>query len=499
MKQEILLSIKKEWLTFKSVCADTKGFLITEVLLSSAIFIAIVTAFAGVYFYGQESTLSAGNHTRGVILANEGLEAVRNIRDSGFSNLPIGTYGLVLSGNQWTLSGSQDVSGIFTRQVVVSSVDANRKNIAVNVTWQQNPQIVGSVSLSTRVTNWIASGIAAGGGGGGGGGGYATGDWSAPSVTATSTLVGSEAGGDKIQVDGNYAYIISTGNDKNFFVIDVSTSTTPVVKSSLTLSGNPQNLFVFGNYVYVVSDDNAKELQIINVTNKSSPTVAGYYNAPGNEDAKGVFVVDSVAYIVRANGSDNEFVEVNVSTSSSPVLIGSLNLGATGFEVVVSGNYAYVAGDNNTQELQVINITNKASPSLAGSLNLALSEQNRTSSIALAGSKLYLGQGKNFYVISVATETVPTLLSTVAIADYLNDIAINLGKSDTYLYLSTSDIAKELKIYNVASSSAPTLFGDYNLSGSNPLYGVAYNPVVDRAYAVSHSTTQGLIIFSPKP
>ena len=150
MKQEILSSIKKEWSTIK------KGFLITEVLLSSAIFIMIVTAFAGVYFYGQESTLSAGNHTRAVILANEGLEALRNIRDSGFANLPIGTYGLVLSGSQWTLSGSQDVSGIFTRQVIISSVDANRKNIVINVTWQQNPQSVGIVSLPTRITNWIA-------------------------------------------------------------------------------------------------------------------------------------------------------------------------------------------------------------------------------------------------------------------------------------------------------------------------------------------------------
>ncbi len=492
MKQEILQSIKKEWSTIK------KGFLITEVLLSSALFIAIVTAFVGVYFYGQESTLSAGNHTRAVILANEGLEAVRNIRDSGFSNLPIGTYGLVLSGNQWTLSGSQDVSGIFTRRIIISSVDSNRKNIAINVTWQQNPQSVGTVSLSTRVTNWIASGTGAGGGGGGGGG-YATGDWSAPQITSTTTLVGADNGGDKIQVDGNYAYVISSGNDKNFFIVDVSTSTTPSIKSSLSLPGNPQNIFVFGNYVYVASDKDDKELQIVNVTNKSSPSLVGSYNAPGNADAKGIYVVDNIAYLVRANSSSDEFIEINVSTSSSPTLISSLNLSATGYEVVVSGNYAYVAGDNNTQELQVINITNKASPSLAGSLNLSLSEQNRSSSIALAGSKLYLGEGKNFYIISVATETAPTLLASVPVPDYLNDLAINLGKSDTYLYLATSDIAKELKIYNVASSTAPALLGAYDLSGSNQLYGIAYNPVVDRAYAVSHSTTQGLVIFSSKP
>src|SRR3990167_512120 len=80
-----------------------KGFSTIEVLLASTILVLIVTAFMGAYIYGSESTALAGQRVRAVFLAEEGLEASRNIRDENFSNLTDGTKGLSISGNQWTL------------------------------------------------------------------------------------------------------------------------------------------------------------------------------------------------------------------------------------------------------------------------------------------------------------------------------------------------------------------------------------------------------------
>src|SRR3989338_1390661 len=117
-----------------------QGFSLVEVILSSAIFVLLVTALVGAYLYGQESPALAGNRAGATMLAEEGLEAVRNIRDAGFSNLTDGDYGLTTAGNQWNLSGSQDTSDIFSRQIVISSVDAKRKSITANVSWQQNSQ-----------------------------------------------------------------------------------------------------------------------------------------------------------------------------------------------------------------------------------------------------------------------------------------------------------------------------------------------------------------------
>lgn len=131
-----------------------KGFSLIEVLLASSIFALFVTVFVGAWLYGQESAMFASNRNRATILAEEGLEVTRNIRDAGFSNLADGTHGLIISNNQWNFSGSQDVNDIFTRQIIISSIDSNRKNIISNITWQQNPQRSGLVSLTSRMTNW---------------------------------------------------------------------------------------------------------------------------------------------------------------------------------------------------------------------------------------------------------------------------------------------------------------------------------------------------------
>jgi Tfp pilus assembly protein PilV len=152
MKLKPLQSMKKG-------CFHTKlGFSLVEVVLATALFVSIITALAGLYLYGEESTMLAGNRSRAVMLAEEGLEATRNIRDPQFTNLVDGTYGLATTSNQYNLSGASDTDGFFTRLINIVTVDAKRKDITSTVTWQQNSQRTGSVSLVSRLTNWITSG-----------------------------------------------------------------------------------------------------------------------------------------------------------------------------------------------------------------------------------------------------------------------------------------------------------------------------------------------------
>lgn len=135
-----------------------KGLSTIEALLASSVLILIVTAFMGSYIYGSESTALAGQRARATFLAEEGLEASRNIRDANFSNLTDGTKGLAISGNEWIYSGTSDTTdGIYTRQIIISTSGTNRKQVASIVTWQQNNQRTGSVNLTTYLTNWKVS------------------------------------------------------------------------------------------------------------------------------------------------------------------------------------------------------------------------------------------------------------------------------------------------------------------------------------------------------
>ncbi|CAN5231446.1 hypothetical protein BH09PAT2_BH09PAT2_11520 [soil metagenome] len=132
-----------------------KGFSLIEVLLSVAMFGLIITTIVGGLIYGQDSTALSGSRARAVSIAEEGLEAVRNMRDASFSNLVDGTYGLAVTGNQWVFAGTSDaVDSFFTRQITVSAAGTNRKQLTSTVTWQQNAQRTGNVSVVSYMTNW---------------------------------------------------------------------------------------------------------------------------------------------------------------------------------------------------------------------------------------------------------------------------------------------------------------------------------------------------------
>lgn len=131
-----------------------KGQSLIEVLIAMAVFIVGIATVGFLVLDANVSTRQGVERTQATLLAKEGLEAARSIRDADFDNLTAGAHGIVLSGNTWTFSGSSDLTDVFTRQITISSVDSNTKQIDSTVTWQQTTDRSGSVSLITYLTNW---------------------------------------------------------------------------------------------------------------------------------------------------------------------------------------------------------------------------------------------------------------------------------------------------------------------------------------------------------
>lgn len=130
------------------------GFSTVEIILAASIVALLVTVLVGVLIYGNETTVLAGKRARASFLAEEGLEAVRAIRNSGFANLVDGTHGVAVLGSNWIFSGSFDTTDIYSRQISISDLGANRKQIMSTVTWKQNSQRQGSVVLTSELANW---------------------------------------------------------------------------------------------------------------------------------------------------------------------------------------------------------------------------------------------------------------------------------------------------------------------------------------------------------
>ena len=133
-----------------------RGFSIIEVILAVSILGLIVTMLFGALYYGEESTTLAGLRNRAIFAAEEGIEAVRSIRDNSFSGLLDGNYGLSQSGSVWAFDGTSETNGPFSRVITIETADANTKSVTSNVTWKQTEGRDGSITILSRMTNWQA-------------------------------------------------------------------------------------------------------------------------------------------------------------------------------------------------------------------------------------------------------------------------------------------------------------------------------------------------------
>ena len=488
MKQEQSQSTQKAWLA-----TNQAGFSLVEVILSSAVFALLVTALVGAWLYGQESTATAGARARAVLLAEEGLEASRNIRDSSYANLSTGTHGLQISSNQWGFSGTSDITdSFFTRQVVISSVDTNRKNGTSTVTWQQNPSRTGSVSLATRFTNWLG-----------------TKKGLAPALFGILDLTVANSGhntADAISVasQGNYVYLGRATNPGNeFFQINVSDPANPVISGQLALGGDPNDIAVSGNYAYIASSDNSAELTVIDISVPSTPTIAATFDLTaansGNANTDGLAVVmgkTNYIYLTRSTSGGKEFYVFDISTPTSPSLASSLDLNGDLNEIAANGNYAYGASSNDTQEFQVIDVTTVASPALAASLDLNEGDTAANGmSIATGTNTIYLGRdgsmgSPEFYVINVTTPASPVITSTLDLGTHVLKSMDYSASANLVFIANFEPTSEDYFAVDVATPSTPTQLTILNLNGvPNKL---VYESSSDKVYIASGSDIQEL-------
>src|SRR3989338_1557120 len=132
---------------------NKQGFSLVEIIMAIALLSIIVLGFVRWLIVAQENIIFSGQHNRALFLAEEGLEATRNIRDDDFSFLVNGTHGLAVSASQWIFSGSSDTTDLFTREITIFPVDTDRKEVTSQITWNQTPYRVTSLELVTYFTN----------------------------------------------------------------------------------------------------------------------------------------------------------------------------------------------------------------------------------------------------------------------------------------------------------------------------------------------------------
>ncbi|MBI4458201.1 hypothetical protein HY633_04520 [Candidatus Uhrbacteria bacterium] len=130
------------------------GQSLLEVVIALALFTVGVATVGLTLVDADVSSRQGVERTQATLLAREGLEAARSIRDADFDNLTAGSHGLALSAGRWTFSGASDVQDQFTRTVAVADLDIDAKRITSTVSWQFTAARPNSVVLTDDLTDW---------------------------------------------------------------------------------------------------------------------------------------------------------------------------------------------------------------------------------------------------------------------------------------------------------------------------------------------------------
>jgi hypothetical protein len=365
------------------------------------------------------------------------------------------------------------------------------------VTWQQTPSRTGATALTTYHTNWrgTTKGLA-------------------PALFGTLDLTVANSGHDtadaiSVAAQGSFVYLGRITNPGNeFFTINVTDPALPSISGQLALGGDPNDIAVSGNYAYIASSDNSGELTVVDISNPVSPTLATTFDLTaensGSANSDGLAVVmgkTNYVYLTRSTSGGKEFYVFDISTPTSPLLVGSADLNGDLTEVAASGNYAYGASSDNAQEFQVIDVTSVVSPTLVASLDL---DQGDTAangiSVAVGTNTVYLGRdgstgSPEFYVINVTTPTSPTMTSSLDIGTHILK-SLDYSSSVNLVFIANKNPANDdYYSVDVTAPESPALLTSLNLNGEpNKL---VYESSADKIYMVSGSDTQELQVIAP--
>jgi hypothetical protein len=206
---------------------------------------------------------------------------------------------------------------------------------------------------------------------------------------------------DRIAVSGDLA-AVTCGDGVGMKVIDVANPTMPRAVGSL--GGTFRAVAVAGSFAYlvetVVGNPATSDFVVVSLANPAAPAIVGRVKV-GASNFADVQVVGSLAYVAIGSGG---LSIVDVSSPTSPRVVGSMDTAGTAYGVSVANGYAYVA---DFSSMVVVDVRTPTQPLIVGSYPVS-----QVIAVGVAGTRVYLIAGTQFQVVDVTVPSAPLLLGT---------------------------------------------------------------------------------------
>jgi hypothetical protein len=229
----------------------------------------------------------------------------------------------------------------------------------------------------------------------------------------------------------------NAAGDSGFNVISMEYPAAPVLLGSCHTVDRAYGSVLYDNYAYVIDD--SAGITVIDVADPTDPVLLTSVDTGFSHAAQRV---DNLLYV--ADG-DTGLVVLDLSDPACPAVIGSAPTTDSAIDVVIRGQYAYVATYYNT--IDIFNISDPRHPALVGGSGYA-------DHIVCSGDYLYLVSSGILKVLDLTDPTAPVVLASTHTVSWYGT---HLDQAGAYVYVG--DDVCGLDIFRI------TIPGDLNCDG----------------------------------
>lgn len=212
-----------------------------------------------------------------------------------------------------------------------------------------------------------------------------------------------------------------------------------------------------GNYVYAASPG-TNTFSVIDVSTPSSPSVVGSVSSANLSVVKDVVVNGTEGTVFVSTDFNDRVISIDVSTPSSPVILEEKIIGTNPEGMALDGTYLYVV-DDGQDRMRTVDVSNPSNMSVANSLtDAAITGPLGTTQ---DGNYVYItNKGNNgVAVVDVTDPLTPSVVGSVTDSVAL-ETPRGIVSSGSYAYV-TGDNGQVTSV-DVSTPSSPTVAGSWN-------------------------------------
>ncbi|MES3005824.1 MAG: hypothetical protein V4664_02660 [Patescibacteria group bacterium] len=395
-----------------------------EIIIALAILVIVMTGVIVVLFSNQSIVVDNELGSRATTLAS------RQIEQAFASSTSVAVFNSLVS----MATTTEDV---FKKKIDIVPISECVKRVDSTVSWTQGlrPLVTSFSSLLVSTGTAALLGMDCDTHGP-----SSDNDWDNP--TSDYTWDFSPSGSQATDIDvikrGNNTYALLTSksgsiSQDDFWIVDVTNPSSPQKVAGLDTGEDLNALDVVGDYVFVASASTTAQLQVIDISTIASPNVVATRSltgptCSGKKGKKDLTCVGRTLYYYNEriyfltldteSENDSELHIFNTTTPSNPGEYGNgIDLGFLANDIIVRGNYAYVASSKDNGELIVGDVSVPAAPVEVATYNL--DGTGDATALYVLGKRLYIGReddtfggADEFLIFNITTFSNPVEITS---------------------------------------------------------------------------------------